>query len=405
MTHSNNVPPREDAPRSRKAKLVALTGLVLSVALPAVMFAAAQTPTSASAASPARDLPINQQQCAPTATAFGQVNVRYGPSTLYEPPLGTMAAGQSVQVTGRLSDNSWYRVIFNNSEGWVFGNLVATNCMQNVPVVPAPTAPNPTPIPGFNQANFRADLFTVAPGQCTTLRWDIDDVAGVWLIDGQYQYGVGGHDTRQVCPTVTSTYYLRVQRRDGSTFQQSLVVTVNGNQPANQDPNFRADSYSVAPGQCTTLRWSIGDVRAVYFWDGGNQQGVGGSDTRQVCPGNTSVYRLQVIWNNGASNDYYQTITVVGSGNQPNINFTTSNGNIQQGSCTNLNWQVSGSFNSVALVDGVYTTVVGAQGNIQVCPRTSSTYVLRVTGQDGRIYENTVTVNVYSGGGPQPPQP
>jgi hypothetical protein len=339
--------------------------------------------------------------------AVGQVNVRYGPSTLYEPPFATMFAGQSAVVTGRLSDNSWYRVIFNNQEGWVFGNLVSTSCMQNVPIVPAPPAPNPTPIPipGQNPANFRADVLVVAPGQCTTTRWEIDEVAAVWFIDGQYQWGVGGRDSRQVCPTVTSTYILRIQRRDGSTFDTPLTIQVSGNIPGPQDPNFRADAYSLSYGQCTTLRWNIGDVRAVYFWDGGNQQGVGGVDSRQVCPNSTSVYRLQVIYNDGGSRDYYVTVSVQGSGSQPGINFYSDNTNLNVGACANLIWNVTNQVNSISLVDGVYTTVVGPQGNISVCPRNTSTYVLRVVGIDGRVYENTVTINVYGGGLPPGPTP
>ncbi len=389
-------------PNNKPTRVILITGLVLSVAIPAVMFATAQTPMSVSAGAPF----ANAQQCAPTATALGQANVRFGPSTNYNPPVGTLVPGQSAQVTGRLNDNSWYRVVFNNGEGWVFGNLVATTCMANVPVVQAPPGPNPTPIPGPNQANFRADATTVVPGQCTTLRWEIAEVAGVWLIDGQYQYGVAGNDARQVCPSITRNYILRVQRRDGSVFDNTLIVQVAGAQPPVQNANFRADAYSVSPGQCTTLRWEIGGVRAVYFWDGGNQQGVAGSASRQVCPNSTSTYRLQVIDNTGVSSDTYVTVNISGSSNQPGINFTTSNANISAGTCTNLVWSISGPINSAALLDGVYTTVVGPQGNISVCPGNSSTYVLRVTGQDGRIIENTVTINVFNGPVPGPtPQP
>ncbi len=287
----------------------------------------------------------------------------------------------------------------------MFGNLVATTCMLNVPVVQAPTGSNPTPIPGPNQANFRADANTVAPSQCTTLRWEVSEVAGVWLIDGQYQNAVGGRDSRQVCPTI-SNYNLRVQRRDGSVFDNALAVQVVGVQPPAQNANFRADAYSVSAGQCTTLRWEIDGVRAVYFWDGGNQQGVAGSASRQVCPNSTATYRLQVITNSGDNSDSYVVVNVNGSNNQPDITFSTSNTNISVGLCTNLAWQISGPINSAALVDGVYTTVVGPQGNVSVCPRNTSTYVLRTTGQDGRIIENTVTINVFNGPIPGPtPQP
>ncbi len=54
--------------------------------------------------------------------------------------------------------------------------------------------------------NFRADSTSLSyPGECTILRWDVDNVKAVYL-DGQ---GVAGHDSRQVCPRSTTTYNLR----------------------------------------------------------------------------------------------------------------------------------------------------------------------------------------------------
>jgi hypothetical protein len=197
---------------------------------------------------------------------------------------------------------------------------------------------------------------------------------------------------------------LIVTRRDGTTFQQSLTVTVSSTPPAN-DPNFRADAYSLNPGQCTTMRWNVDNVRAVYFWDGTNQQGVGGNDSRQVCPLNTTTYRLQVIGNDGTSNDYYQTITVAGGVAPPTVSFTAGNTSIPQGQCTTLTWQVSGSYNTILLLDSSAgsTTVVGPSATIQVCPVQSANYILRVTGTDGRQYDNSVNVNVFiPGPTPQP---
>ncbi len=377
-------------------RLALIAGLVLSVVVPLLMFVVAQP------ASPAAALP-QDQTCVPTATALGQVNVRSGPDTAFEPPIGTLFQGQTAQVTGRLTDNSWYRILFNGREGWVFGQLVATNCMGTVPVVPAPPPPNPTPVPGPNQANFAADSSTITQGQCTTLRWNVSEVAGVWLIDGQYQQGVPGVGSQTVCPTTTTTYRLRVQRRDGSVFEESLTVTVVPNSNTLPNPNFRADAYSVAPGQCTTLRWSIDNVRAVFFWDGANAQGVSGNDARQVCPNSTTTYRLQVVYNDGQAQDWYVTVAVTANP-EPTINFIANPTNINRGSCSTLTWQVSGQFNSISLFDTSTSsnTVVGPDGNIQVCPSNTAQYILRVTGVDGRLFERSVTVGVFAGPTPIP---
>ncbi len=395
MNHSSNASPRDSStwPGSQSrskvvARLTLLVGLALSLALPALLLVSTGAPATAIALGQA-------QGCVPTVIAYGQVNVRSGPSTQFEPPIGALFAGQTAQVTGRLSDNSWYRIIFGNREGWVFGQIVQTSCMQNVPVVPNPPLP-PGPTPPPNQANFVATPAVITAPQCSTLSWNVTEVAGVWLISGGYQQGVGGTDSRTVCPTTTTTYTLLVQRRDGTTFQQSVVVTVNPPRP--NDPNFRADAYSVNPGSCTTLRWSVNNVRAVFLWDGGNQQGVGGNDSRQVCPLNTSTYRLQVIDNNGVSQDYFLTITVTGGAPAPNVNFYAVDNAVAQGRCTNLRWQVSGQFNAIVLIDSSTnaTTVVGPNGDIKVCPSQSVTYILRVTGIDSRLYDSAAQVTVFA---------
>lgn len=68
--------------------------------------------------------------------------------------------------------------------------------------------------------SFRADQTSVGSGQCTVLRWDVDNVKAVYL-DGA---GVAGHDSRQVCPSRTRTYNLRVVTACG---EQTRQVTVN----------------------------------------------------------------------------------------------------------------------------------------------------------------------------------
>lgn len=402
VNHSSNTPPHASlatssarSPNKVFARLTLLTGLVLSLVLPALLFVSAGAPGSASALGQA-------QGCIPTVIAYGQVNVRSGPSTQIEPPIGTLFPGQTAQVTGRLSDSSWYRIIFNGREGWVFGSIVQTSCMQNVPIVPnPPLPPGPTPIP-VNAANFTANITQVTPPQCATLSWSVSEVNAVWFISNGYQEGVGGVDSRTVCPTQTTVYTLQVQRRDGSTYQQTITINVVPAQP--NDPNFRADSYSVNPGSCTTLRWNVNNVRAVFFYDGANQQGVGGNDSRQVCPLNTSTYQLQVVGNDGSTNTYSITITVAGGAPAPSVNFYANNTTVATGQCTTLNWQVSGPVNSISLIDtsSNSTTVVGPTASINVCPNQSATYILRVTGTDSRQFDNSVQVSVVAGPTPAP---
>jgi hypothetical protein len=81
-----------------------------------------------------------------------------------------------------------------------------------VPVVPSE--------PGSIQ--FWADAETLTSGDCTSLRWQVDNVREVYL-DGE---GVVGHGQRQVCPTVSTRYELRVVRLDTTETVEAVEIQV-----------------------------------------------------------------------------------------------------------------------------------------------------------------------------------
>lgn len=101
-------------------------------------------------------------------------------------------------------------------------------------LTPIPTTINtPTPVSPPNPSiSFRADRTSLSAGECTTLRWDVDNVTAVYL-DSQ---GVAGHESRQICPTATQTYNLAVTRRDGSQQQASVTIQVAGAVPTPISP-------------------------------------------------------------------------------------------------------------------------------------------------------------------------
>jgi hypothetical protein len=170
--------------------------------------------------------------------------------------------------------------------------------------------------------------------------------------------------------------------------------------PVNGNPNLRADATTVSPGQCTTVRWDIDGVSAVYFIDGGNSQGVGGHDSRNVCPGGTTTYTLRVVYTNNTSSDFPITINVAGAPSY-SVNFWADNDQIRKGQCTTLHWDVRG-------VQAVYYqgNGVAGQGSQQECPQSDKTYKLTVVRQDGGQEEHKVKVHVKdSGGGGVPPPP
>lgn len=103
------------------------------------------------------------------------------------------------------------------------------------PFVPVPTptflvtpTPTPTPTPGGEaQVSFTVDDDEIERGECTTLRWSVENVQAVYL-DGE---GVTGQGERKVCPESTTTYTLEVRLLDGSTQSYGKTVEVEDPEP------------------------------------------------------------------------------------------------------------------------------------------------------------------------------
>ena len=80
----------------------------------------------------------------------------------------------------------------------------------------------PSPVPqGMIGPNLRADSTSILYGECTTIRWDVDN------IDSLYFQGMGvvGHGSEEVCPSGSTTYLLEVILKDGS--HQYFQITIN----------------------------------------------------------------------------------------------------------------------------------------------------------------------------------
>jgi heat shock protein HslJ len=150
----------------------------------------------------------------------------------------------------------------------VSADYVKTYNTNGVPVVQAPPPPPPptaTPVPppdAMPQAGFWVDQTTITQGQCTTLRWQVDNVQAVYIYPAgaNYQdYPVTGSGSRQVCPTTTTTYEMRIQLKDGSV--KTLQVTVNvvpGNGLANTTWQVQSlyGAQTPVPGSSMTIFFS-----------------------------------------------------------------------------------------------------------------------------------------------------
>jgi micrococcal nuclease len=79
-------------------------------------------------------------------TAENNVNIRSGPGPDY-PIIGTLVAGQSLEIVGRTADSSWWQVAAPDDLGWVAAQVTtASDAGDSLPVVEGaapPAAPPP----------------------------------------------------------------------------------------------------------------------------------------------------------------------------------------------------------------------------------------------------------------------
>jgi len=126
------------------------------------------------------------------------------PTTVYN---GT-GTSWSVPDPGESPGTYYYRVRGSNQWGYgVYSNLEA------VTVLP-----------------FRVADTSLTAGQCTTVSWGFTGIKELHIVFG-YGYdkeGVPGQSSRQVCPSVTTTYKAIVTKHDESQETHKATVNVRG---------------------------------------------------------------------------------------------------------------------------------------------------------------------------------
>ena len=253
---------------------------------------------------------------------------------------------------------------------------------------PAPIATATATRPGWASV-FWADQYLIAPGQCTTLHWNVQNVTAVYL-NGE---AVTGAETRQVCPSQTTTYTLGVRSGSGNQDYNLTIAVQEGGQPT---VVFFADNNTILEGECTTLHWETSDVNAVYL----DESGVAGVATKEVCPEATTTYTLRVERTGSASVKKSVTVKVLPA-DQIAMQFWAEQYSLQPGKCTNLHWQVEE-------VDAVYLTTTSGEegvagiGSKQVCPTAASQVSkLRAEADGGdRSAEKDLTLHVLDPNSP-----
>jgi len=297
-----------------------------------------------------------------------------------------------------------------------------------------PEAEEPEPdIPTPVQITFSADQTSLQYGECTTLRWGVSNAQSVQL-DSE---SVPEQGSRQVCPMETSTTYrLAVTSGAGERVEQTVSISLlpTPTPPPGVEVSFAADQAEVSLGTCTMLRWSVAHAQAVHL-DGSSVPNQG---SQQVCPQQPSnTYRLTAVSLEGETVERAVTIRVPATPTPsptpsatvthtpsptatpspsptatttpsptpsptpppPQIEFWSDSYSLESGECTVLRWHIEHV--QAAFLNG--TGVTGPDGYQQVCPDSTTTYVLTVNLTGGGSDARSLTISVSALPTPAPP--
>jgi polar amino acid transport system substrate-binding protein len=328
------------------------------------------------------------------------------------------------------------------------------------PGKPTPTpAPTAAPPPCYDDLAYVADITfddrggtappLLLPGQAFVKTWRVRNT-GTCTWDSSYTLNyVGGNSPASdmsgsttrvkgtvapgaqydisvnlVAPTAPGVYQGLWQMRSGQGqfYGDRLSVVIEAVSPtptpgptATPSPNvnFTVDRTHIKYGDCVTFYWEVQNVKAVYFYqDGQNWQdhGVPGKSNSQECPPATITYYLRVVYADDSSETFPLTIYVEPAPESPQIvAFDATPAQIQAGDCVDLYWDVRGDINTVRILRNNAVIYDGApsRGSMQDCPPGAGemAYTLEAVGPGGTSKSVRVINVVQPGPTPTPTPP
>ena len=195
------------------------------------------------------------------------------PTIVYEGP----NTSWSVPSPGKPSGTFYYRVRGRNEWGLGYYSNV-----QSVTVKP-----------------FRVARTSLNAGECTVLSWDFRNIKKLHIVFG-YGYDktpVNGQGSREVCPSVTTTYKAIVTKQDDSQETHELTVYVSGTGCG--DPivwYFEPSTYTVGVGGRVSVFWHVECAKGVWLQIGSAPaQGVVGHGYKaDIVLWSTTTFRLKI---------------------------------------------------------------------------------------------------------------
>jgi hypothetical protein len=241
------------------------------------------------------------------------------------------------------------------------------------------------------------DNTSIEEGECVTFTWDVANVQEVYFYadDEDWQdHGVVGQSSSVQCPDQTTTYNLRVVKRDGTVETRQITIFVEETEEAPDIDRFTLDPSQIFVGECTNLRWEVsGEVDTVKIlannqaiWDGAPLQG-----NMNDCPpgAGVTVYAVEATGSGGTSRQEASlavaqppVIVPTPAPSDPVIqSFTATPAELKLGECVALVWEYSGQNVAKAAIQANGETILPnppPQGTTSHCPREPGEVVYRL---------------------------
>ena len=198
---------------------------------------------------------------APIAKFEGVVNVRRGPSTNFEPPLGTFQAGQQAEILSQNNDGTWFKVKFATGEGWVFAQItktegdIASLPREAGPPIPTARPATATPIAPVVQP-------TSAPSQPTTAPV-VSDGPNLVVVNWEMRVIAGNRPVNDIAVNQPAIAFVRVRNagnQPASGFFAVLTI-VNSSDSAAKIVEA-GSSVGLAPGEEQVIQVGFNDNAA-----------------------------------------------------------------------------------------------------------------------------------------------
>ena len=281
---------------------------------------------------------------------------------------------------------------------------------------PTPTPmPTQTPVPGIV---FYADRTQTVRGEPVTFFWQVDNVREVYFYadgDDWLDNRVAESGSQMVYPDRTTTYNLRVVRRDGTVEARSIAVSVQQGSGPSVDFFAVVPNDRVPPGTCLDISWQVSGDDAVVslvrnttaLWEDAPLQA-----TLQDCLQNEGSYLYRLTATNSAGQDTHQeSVTVVAAApTPPSVEgpmidiFSVTPDNVPLNACVTVAWNVGGDVQTIRILrnDDILLDGAPSAGSGQNCLTEAGTYEYRLEAFNatGQSVSSSSTVTV---GAPVPP--